>query len=283
MDNSGLYYAILKGGFMGVFTNESDYKQARCRCGRGSHRICESLHEAEEYIGMGGDYCLEKDISGSDTESSGADIGSQPMVVYIGSAYRLSKRHRHLVGYSAYYGGGDTRNIFQKVGINETPSGADIGSQPMVVYIGSAYRLSKRHRHLVGYSAYYGGGDTRNIFQKVGINETPSVHRGELLAIKRVVAGMCEASERAHKVPRPLHMFTALKDIAEDLTTRYLKWKDTDWKRMKGEPVAHQDVIKAILELVDLHGISLTVEWMPRASRALGNSYAFDLAWRGTF
>ncbi|KAJ1955199.1 hypothetical protein GGI12_005617 [Dipsacomyces acuminosporus] len=216
--NHDLYYAVFDGHYKGVFTCKDDYNLARFKRRREGHRIYEQLHDAESYIGMGGD-----------------------------------------------------------------PYVTEAEAKPMVIYIGSVYRVSRRGRHWVGYSAYFGNDDSRNIAAKLGMHETPSVHRGELLAIKRVVGFVGRAAKLAQKAPRPLHIFTVQKGIEDSLGRQCLKWMENGWTRTNGKPVAHQDVMKDILKLMNEHEIDLIVKWVPRASGALGNQRARDLAWHSTF
>ncbi|KAJ1914187.1 hypothetical protein IWQ60_008903 [Tieghemiomyces parasiticus] len=151
------------------------------------------------------------------------------------------------------------------------PSNNQLGT-PQVVYTDGACINNGRAGSCAGVGAYFGDGDVRNISERLK-GPVQTNQRAELTAIKRAL----EVCSRR----RPLTVHTDSKYAMNAITVWSVKWQNNGWVNCRGFPVANQDLIKAILALIDDRYKDTIFSYVPAHSGSEGNDMADTLAYNG--
>lgn len=143
------------------------------------------------------------------------------------------------------------------------------------IYTDGSSRSNGREGAKAGFGVFFGQGDPRNVSEPLR-GEPQTNQRAELMAMQRAL----EVAPKAQDVEIVSDSQYSINCVTQWATS----WRSKGWKTAVGEDVKNQDIIQAVLSLMETRskaGGKTTFKWVKGHSKDAGNTAADLLAVKG--
>ncbi|KAF4123702.1 ribonuclease HI [Geosmithia morbida] len=258
-DEPAKFYAVAVGNPTGIFSDWADASKAIKGVKGPKYKRFASHGEAVEYI---------KQYGGADAiKALGLKVDKKKLLQQQ-QQQQQQQQDKKDKGLGA---GAGTIYVVSE----SEESDEDEGSQVLKIWTDGSSRGNGRDGARAGLGVFFGQGDPRNVSEPLR-GDPQTNQRAELMAMQR-------ALEVAPQ-PTDVEIISDSQYSINCVTQWAVGWKAKGWKTALGEEVKNQDIIRAVLALIDSRnkaGGKTTFTWVKGHAKDPGNTAADLLAVKG--